>query len=61
MVVKTPEGGRDRTEGFHQERGGRSTRGILVEPYSGGLCPLHWDILGGSCGTCGSLERPKEG
>jgi hypothetical protein len=81
MDAETPAGGRDRSEGLHQGRGGRSTRGSLADLYPGGLCPFHQDVglgrpmtsprtlmtssnfvevLGGSCGTCGSFWRPKE-
>jgi hypothetical protein len=85
MDVETPAGGRDRTEGFAQERRRTSCRGTPTELDLGGLCPFQWnvglgrprtsplmtmtspssmDALGdswGSFGTCGRLEKPKEG
>jgi hypothetical protein len=45
MDVETPAGGRDRSEGLHRRRGGRSTRGSLAEPYTGGLCLFHQDVV----------------
>jgi hypothetical protein len=44
MDVETPAGGRDRSEDCTGERGGRSTRGSLADPYPGGLCPFHQDV-----------------
>jgi hypothetical protein len=44
MDVETPAGGRDRSEGLHRRRGGRSTRGSLADLYPGGLCPFHQDV-----------------
>jgi hypothetical protein len=44
MDVETPAGGRDRTEGFAPEKRRTFHRGTLVEPYLGGLCPLHWNV-----------------
>jgi hypothetical protein len=85
MDVETPAGGRDRTEGFAQERRRTSCRGTPTELDLGGLCPFQWNVgLGrprtspmrsmtssllhgrfgrwtGQFGTCGSLEKPKEG
>jgi hypothetical protein len=68
MDVETPAGGRDRSEGLHRRRGGRSTRGSLAEPYPGGLCPFHQDVGLGrpmtsprtlmmSSNTCGGFGR----
>jgi hypothetical protein len=34
--VETGQRGLDKRRTFH--------RGSLVEPYLGGLCPLHWDV-----------------
>jgi hypothetical protein len=85
MDVETLARGRDRTEGFAQERRRASCRGTPTELDLGGLCPFQWnvglgrpktspfmimtspssmDVLGdswGSFGTCGRLEKPKEG
>ena len=85
MDVETLAGGRDRKEGFAQERRRTSCRGTLAELDLGGLCPFQWNVgLGrprtsprrfmmssfpherfgrwtGQFGTCGSLEKPKEG
>jgi hypothetical protein len=32
------------SEGLHQRRGGRSTRGSLADRYPGGLFPFHQDV-----------------
>jgi hypothetical protein len=85
MDVETPAGGRDRTEGFAQERRRMSCRGTPAELDLRGLSPFQWNVgLGrprtspmrsmtssllhgrfgrwtGQFGTCGSLEKPKEG
>jgi hypothetical protein len=44
MDVETPAGGRDKSEGLHRGRGGRSTRGSLADLYLGGLFPFHQDV-----------------
>jgi hypothetical protein len=44
MDVKTPAGGRDRTEGFAPKKRRMFHRGTQAEPYLGGLCPLHWNV-----------------
>jgi hypothetical protein len=85
MDVETPAGGRDRTEGFPQERTRTSCTGTSAELDLGVLSPFHWNVGLGrprtssmrsmtssllhGCfgkwtrqfGTCGSLEKPKEG
>jgi hypothetical protein len=44
MDVETLARGKDRSEGLHRGRGGRSTRGSLADLYPGGLCPFHQDV-----------------
>ena len=44
MDVETLEGGKDRSESFHRRRGGRSTKGIPIDLYLGGLFPFHEDV-----------------
>jgi hypothetical protein len=41
MDAETLAGERDRLEGLHWRRGGRSTRGNLADLYPVGLCPFH--------------------
>jgi hypothetical protein len=44
MDVETPTGGRDRSEDYARERGGRFTRDSLAGLDPGGLCPFHHDV-----------------
>ena len=50
MDAKTPVGGRDKTEGFAQERRRTSCRGTSTEIDLGGLCHFQWNV---------SLGRPR--
>jgi hypothetical protein len=44
MDAETPAGGRDRSEDYTRERGGRFTKGSLAGLDQGGLCPFHHDV-----------------
>jgi hypothetical protein len=44
MDVETPVGGRDKSEGLHRRRGGRSNKSSFAEPYPGELCLFHHDV-----------------